>query len=298
MKRNAIIRIILWSIVLVVLLAIFLVLIYVPGANPFARNHRAEATHIPEPINGGSWEQASASGNAVKVDASQIRELEIEWVAGSIRIQPSDTEEIFFREENISGSGKPMQWKLRGEKLAIQYAEDGKFSLKAGLNWEDEKKDLIIEVPSHWECDSLEIAAAAASVEVSNITIRTVEFEGASGSCVFESCTVEKLDLDTASGDVRFTGSLQQLDCDAASADILLELINVPASLELDTASGDLEVTLPVNAGFTVSMDTLSGDFESDFATTMRNDDYVAGDGSCRIDVDAMSGDVVIRKGQ
>ena len=113
---------------------------------------------------------------------------------------------------------------------------------------------------------------------------------------VFPHSSIDKLDLDTASGNVRFTGGLQQLDCDAVSADIILKLTNVPGRLDMDTVSGDLDVTLPADAGFTVSMDTLSSDFESDFETTTRNGSYIAGNGRCRIDVDAMSGDVIIRK--
>ena len=165
-----------------------------------------------------------------------------------------------------------------------------------GLLTGKQSKDLIIQVPLDWQCDSLEMDAASASLTVKELTIREMEFDGASGSCVFDSCTVETLDLDTASGNVHFTGSLQQLECDAASADIVLELTNVPRSLDMDTASGDLDVTLPADAGFTVTLDTLSGDFESDFETTMRAGSYVAGNGRCRIDVDAMSGDVIIRK--
>ena len=166
-----------------------------------------------------------------------------------------------------------------------------------GLNFGDKGKDLIIQVPLDWQCDSLEVTAAAASLEVKDLTIREMEFDGASGSCVFDSCTVETLDLDTASGNVHFTGSLQQLDCDAASANILLELVNVPESIDLDTASGDLDVTLPGYAGFQVTLETLSGRFESDFDAVSRNGSYVWGDGKCRIDVDAMSGDVIVRKG-
>jgi DUF4097 and DUF4098 domain-containing protein YvlB len=189
-----------------------------------------------------------------------------------------------------------MVWKVRDGKLSIQYAENKKVSLGINTQWDEISKDLLIEVPIDWQCDSLEVIAAVASLDVKDLTIREMEFDGASGSCVFDNCAVEKLDLDTASGNVHFTGSLQQLECDAASADILLELSNVPRSLDMDTASGDLDVTLPADTGFTVTLDTLSGDFESDFDTTMRGGSYVAGNGRCRIDVDAMSGDVTIRK--
>ena len=248
-----------------------------------------ETTATPEP---------EITGYGVALDAASIREIEIEWAAGAIRIQPKDITEIRISEKGVNQSEKPMVWKVRDGKLAIQFAENMKISLGAGLNWGDFSKELIIEVPADWQCNSLEVTAAVASLEVSNLTIREMEFDGASGTCVFDNCNVEKLDLDTASGDVRFTGSLQQMDCDAASADIVLELTDVPRSLDMDTASGDLDVTLPADAGFTVSMDTMSGDFESDFETTSRNGSYVAGNGRCKIEVDGMSGNVNIRKGQ
>lgn len=243
-----------------------------------------------------SFQEPEITGYGVALDAASIRDMEIEWAAGSIKILPKDITEIRIAEEGVNQSEKPMVWKVRDGKLAIQYAENKKISLGIGIQWDDIIKDLIIEVPKDWQCDSLEVTAAAASLEVKDLTIREMEFDGASGSCVFDNCTVETLDLDTASGNVHFTGSLQQMDCDAASADILLELSNVPRSLDMDTASGDLDVTLPAEAGFTVTLDTLSGDFESDFDTTMRAGSYVAGNGRCRIDVDAMSGDVTIRK--
>lgn len=242
-------------------------------------------------------QEPEMTGYGVALDAASIRNMEIEWAVGSILIQPMDITEIRISEEGPKQDEEPMVWKVREGKLAIQYSEKTDHIFGIGLNLGSKSKDLIIQVPLDWQCDSLEIDAAAASLKINDLTIREMEFDGASGTCVFENCTVEKLDLDTASGDVRFTGSLQQLDCDAASADIVLELSNVPRSIDLDTASGDLDVTLPADAGFTVTMDTMSGDFESDFATTSRNGSHIAGNGRCRIDVDAMSGDVTVRKG-
>lgn len=241
--------------------------------------------------------EEEVTGYGVALDAASIREMEIEWAAGSIKIQPMEITEIRIAEEGKDREKNPMVWNVREGKLSIQYSKNTDHAFGMGLVLgKEESKNLIIEVPFGWQCDSLEIDAASASLEVQELTIREMEFDGASGTCIFDNCTVEKLDLDTASGDVRFTGSLQQLDCDSASADILLELTNVPRSIELDTASGDLEVTLPADAGFAVTLDALSSDFRSDFDTIRRNNSYVAGNGRCRIDVDAMSGDVTVRK--
>lgn len=239
---------------------------------------------------------ASLQANAVALDATSIREMEIEWAAGSIRIQPLDITEIRITEEGANQDADPMVWNVRNGQLNIQYSKNTDHSFGMGLLLGEHSKNLLIQVPQDWQCDSLEIDAASASLEVNELTIREMEFDGASGTCVFHNCAVEALELDTASGDIQFTGTLTQLDCDSASANILLELNNTPKRLDLDTASGDLCVVLPEDAGFTVKLDTMSGDFESDFDTTLRNDSYVAGNGRCRIDVDAMSGDVTIRK--
>lgn len=237
------------------------------------------------------------AGYGVALDASSIREMEIEWASGSIRIQPMEITEIRISEQGVNQDANPMVWNVRDGQLNIQYSKNTDHAFGMGLLLGEHSKDLVIQVPMNWTCNSLEIDAASASLEVSNLTIREMEFDGASGTCVFENCTVETLDIDTASGDVRFQGSLNQMECDAASANVVLELTNTPKSLKLDTASGDLDVVLPQDAGFTVAMETMSGKFQSDFNTTQRNGNYVAGNGRCRIAVDAMSGDVTIRKG-
>ena len=243
-------------------------------------------------------QEEEITGYGVALDAASIRDMEIEWAAGSIVIKPMDITEIRISEEGVNQSSDPMVWKVKDGKLVIQYSKNTDHDFGLGLLRGEHTKNLTIHVPVNWTCHSLEIDAASASLEVNDLTIREMEFDGASGTCVFSNCSVEALDVDTASGDVRFHGNLGKMDCDAASANIILELINVPGNLDLDTASGDLDVTLPKDAGFTVKLDTMSGDFESDFDTTVRNGSYVAGNGRCRIDVDAMSGSVTIRKGQ
>lgn len=255
-----------------------------------------ETTETTE-VQPATSENQTRLANAFAVAASQIRDIEIEWAAGSVVIQPKDIDEIYIMEDGLTGDMEPMVWKVREDKLSIQYSKNTDHEFGFGLNLGGNTKDLIIQVPFDWQCDSLEIDAASASLEVNDLTIRKMEFDGASGTCVFDNCTVTTLDLDTASGDVLFKGSLEQLECDAASANIILELSNVPKSLDLDTASGDLDVILPENAGFTVTLETLSGEFQSDFKTTNRNGSYVAGNGRCRIEVDGMSGSVNIRKG-
>ena len=76
--------------------------------------------------------ESEATGYGVALDAASIRDMEIEWAAGSIRILPKDITEIRITEEGVNQSEKPMVWKVRDGKLAIQYAENKKISLGIG----------------------------------------------------------------------------------------------------------------------------------------------------------------------
>lgn len=288
MKSNAITRIIIFSITIVILLGILFWGMTFDGFS-FSPVIRIGSSSEMDDAN------VSAMGEEVHVGASQVKDLNILWVAGTITVQPGDVEDIVFSESGVSSERYAMVWKQTDSKLTIQFCK-GSIS---GINADDSlTKDLVITVPRDWNCNSLDIDAAAASLFVNDLTIREVEIDSASGACEFENCTVDSLDLDTASGDVEFYGSLYELDCDAASASFTGVLTNNPSRINMDSMSGDLDITLPASCGFTVSMDAMSSDFSSDFETTSKNGNYVYGDGSCRINVSAMSGDVIIRMGQ
>lgn len=287
MKRNAIVRIVLFSVTILVLLSIL-----VAGLSLRAyRVHRitsSGAVDTMAPI-------SSETGSTVTVSPSGLREIEIDWAAGSVRIQPADVTDIEISETKVSDDKYAMRCKQSGSKLTIEYCEE---SLMYGIHINDSlEKDLTVLVPRDFALDALEVDAASAVLEVRDLTIREVDLDTASGECLFENCALEKLDLDTASGDLRITGTLNQLDCDAASASVYAVLENVPTRIKMNSMSGDLDLTLPKDAGFTAEIDGMSSDFSSDFATTIQNGRHVCGDGSCQIQMDAMSGNVIIRKG-
>lgn len=282
MRSSAIVRIVLYSIAILVLLSILAGSLLL---NTFMVNTDWESFFISE--NTGNLSSVGS------VSAQEVRDIEIEWAAGSITIRPGDVTEITFEESEGLSEKEQMVWSQKGDKLVIQFC---KTRLFFGVSI-DSPKDLVITVPRDWTCGELEIDAASAHVEVTDMTIGTVDFDGASGVSELENCHVDHLDVDTASGDILFSGTLTELDCDAASASCTLQLTNTPRRIDADMASGDLRLTLPEGCGFTVNLTALSGDFTSDFPTTSRNGNHIYGDGGCIINVSALSGDVTIYKG-
>lgn len=286
MKRNAIVRIVIFSITILVLLAILAAGL---AANRLSWNFFGYSSKDT------SSYTSTAQGETVTVDAAQVRSIEIDWVSGSITLQPGDVDAVTFSESETGDSRYAMVWKQSGSSLKIQFCRD---TLSGLSTIQIPKKDLIITVPRDWQGTELDVDCASANLTVRDLTLREVDIDSASGECRFETCNVDSLDVDTASGDVTFSGTLKELDCDAASASVRAVLSNTPSRVDVDTASGDLDLTLPADCGFTVSIDAMSSDFSSDFETTTRNGSHVHGDGGCRISVSAMSGDVTIRKGQ
>lgn len=281
MKTNAIVRIVLYSIAILVLVSIL-----------------AGALLLNTFIIDTDWSSFFTSENtgtlasAGSVSAEEIRDIEIEWAAGTITVEPGDVTEITFSETAGLAEKDQMIWSQKGDTLVIQFC---KTRVYFGISIEA-PKDLKIIVPKDWICGELEIDAASAEVQIKGISIDTVDFDGASGVCEFINCDVNHLDIDTASGDIYYTGTLIELDCDAASASCSLNLTNCPKRIDADMASGDLRITLPEDCGFTVNLDALSGDFTSDYSTTISNGKHIYGDGSCTINVSALSGDVMIYK--
>lgn len=256
-----------------------------------------ESTEAPTEMPTEPQAAADAADGSLSLDPDQVLELEIEWVSGSITILPGDTDRILVRETGADKAEDAFVWKLKEGELSIEFCADEDRFISFGMST-SLSKDLTIQVPADWRCKSLEIDAASATVDVSGLTIHKVEFDGASGACSFQDCTVQRMDLDTASGDIRFTGWLGSMDCDAASANIIAVVENIPSQLDLDTMSGDLDITLPSDAGFTLQMDAMTKDFSTEFdGVTQHDGQYIRGDGTCRIKIDAMSGAVVIRKG-
>ncbi|MBQ7130753.1 MAG: DUF4097 family beta strand repeat protein [Oscillospiraceae bacterium] len=300
MKTNAIVRIIIWSLVLALLVGVLVSFVSHRTFSLLRRAPTAEATHIPVPLETTVEEtpvQVLPNEETLTIPADTIREIEIEWVAGDILILTKDTKDISISESDVSDIKYSMIWNTKGDKLEILFCEEALnigFGITLGNNI---SKDLYIEVPQDWVCNSLEIDAASATLEVHNLTIREMDFDGASGTCDFQNCHISDLDIDTASGDVYYAGTLNTLDFDAASASFIADFQNVPSRIDMDGMSGNLDIALPGDCGFTLSMDGMSSRFSSAFyGTTMKNNSHVYGDGRCRIDVDGMSCDVNIRK--
>lgn len=278
MKSSAITRIIIFSIVIVLLVGILLAGL---GIGMFIIDFRKSTDTY-----------TTVEDSKAQVTPGNIQNLEIEWAAGSIDIQTGDVECIIIEESGSFSEDQKMVMKHTGDTLTVYYSKP---SFKIGF-FSIINKDLMITVPKDWECSTLKVDVASADVSVQDWCAKEVKINTASGECDFQDCTIGKLDIDTASGSIHYKGVLNTLDCEAASGCFKGIFFNTPEKLQMDSASGELDITLPEDSGFRVNMDTASGKFNSEFPTLSDGDSYIHGDESCVIDFDAASGNIRIQK--
>ncbi len=276
MKSNAITRIVIYSLVILLLVALLLVGM---GIGQFTfRIHSSTGTVVE-------------SGS---VSAAGIHTLDIDWASGNIVIESGEVSEISFRQLGSSDSQPVLTYRENGGTLELCCDMP---AISIGFV-STPKADLVITVPGDWKCRSLNMDSASVHVRVADLTVDTVDLDGASGSYRFENCTIGTLDMDGASNTLYVQGLVNRMYCDGMSINITLSLPVAPRELTIDGMSGRLELTLPAgSSGFRVEMEGMSSRFSSDFETVSPSrNTYVYGDGLCQISVSGMSNSVSIRK--
>ena len=253
---SAVARIIIWSVVALLSLAILLVGL---GVGLFVvRTEYFVST-------------GETVTNQETLNPADVRELEIDWAAGSITIMTADTDEITVTETGNITDAYSMICTLSDGTLNIAYAKS-----KPYIGFTSAPvKDLTVTVPWDWYCNSLELDAAAVEVQVSGLRIGSVELDG-------------------AAMDFSFDGSLRTLSCDGAACEIRAVMTQAPDTIDIDGAACVIDLTLPADCGFRVQMEGLACEFNSKREFTGGNGLWTSGDQSCRITADGMACEVTI----
>lgn len=282
MKRNAIARIIIFSLLIVILSGILVVGIGQFGWDNFS-------------INIGGTTSGSLSGGVEacekSFDAEQINEIVILWVSGQVTVSGGDTDSISYETRNNNTEFETV-YKLENGRLSIGFN---------GKKWNTGKvrsKDLTVTLPQNWEGKLLKIEAVSADLTVENLSdIEQLNIENVSGKSVVQSVVSTKLDVETVSGDLSFSGKFETIDIEGVSARCVIDASAVcPKSIDMDTVSGDLTLYLPEDYGFDLNLDGVSKTLNTSLPYEKDGNHYLSDGklGICRIDMDSVSGDISI----
>lgn len=316
MRTSAIIKIVANLILVIVLIAILTSLI---SGNQFG----FRGFKIPIFNFGGfSYKFDDANKYSIadgKINVDDIRKLDIDWVAGKVRIEEYSGDKIEFYEENSSSLSEDdkMRYMVDNGTLKIKFRKSYiGFGILKSLN-----KELVIRIPVSMEdgLAELKLDNVSSSVEIEALIANVVLIDSVSGSISIKDLISKKLDIETVSGTVNVSAesdfvdaeavsgnlnisisskSIEKVDVESVSGYVSLDLGSSPKNLDIETVSGDVDIILPENDGFTAKYYSISGKFKCDFEVSLTKKEAVYKDGKVKskLDIETVSGDIYINK--
>ncbi len=289
-SRSAVVRIVIWSVVLLILCSVFALSL---GGILF-RNARFGLFSF----GGYTYDNPrSYSVGGATVADERITEIDIDWLDGDIEILPTDGAEIVISEDyDGRDSDYRLRWRIRRGELEIKFQ---KSAWSIGFVNSDPPKKLTVLVPR----DMLENMN-----EVQVETVRSnVTFQGNAEELSFDSVEgnlyanghIGELEISSVEAEVHFDGALRECNIDGVSINATLRLREANL-LEVDGVDNSVHLYLSdAVTGFRLENDAL-GD-----KTTINGFDNVEyrgksrcfwGDESFRIEADGISTQLKIEK--
>ncbi len=254
-----------------------------------------------------NWEDYTAGGGSVA--AGDVRAVEINWIDGNVTVKKGAGPEIVFYESQVPAE-QQMYYLVRDGKLTIQPRQSESvfhFGIHAP------QKDLTVEIPEECVLQEVSIDTPNADADISDLRAVTVNLETISGNFVLRrmqcdsmnlestsgsiqanSMTVNSMEIDSVSGDCMLEGAFRTIGSETVSGQLDISSSTSLENLEVDSVSGDMILTVPKENGFTLTMDSVSGEFECAFPTQAKGDRWIYGDGSGTFALDSVSGSVTI----
>lgn len=245
MKTNAIVRIIVYSLLAIVLTGVLLAGL---GMGSF----------INLPHSGNTLVDGEAS-----IDAAQIRELDIDWAAGSITVITADIDQIVITESGEFEEKDALIYNVKGKTLSIDYTK------ASNVIGSIPSKDLIITVPKDQHFSNLDIDGAALQIQIDGLN-------------------VDEVNLDGADLELSFDGALQELECDGADCRLDITCRKMPTEISVDGADCSVVLYLPAGCGFEATLNGLGCDFHSVFDHHSDRNSYYFGDKHCKIEINGL----------
>lgn len=287
MKRNAIARIIIWSLVAVLLTSLLVVGISSSPSSFFSGDWSLGGIGV-------TYKNSALYNVGGGTVTDEFQSIKVNWTNGKINIEAYDGEDTVISETEVAEKENKLRWRVEDGVLKIQQMAAGmRFGLK-----QTPKKTLTVKIPSNVAEGLKAVMSDSVSAEVTITGISAsdkIEIDTVSGGANLKNIKTEKLDIDTVSGNIKAAGEFTELESDSVSGDVTVSSATPLKKLDCDSTSGNIRLTIPKNSGFTLKADTVSGDISCGLPTVSESKNRrVCGDGSADFETDTVSGDLII----
>ena len=208
--------------------------------------------------------------------ASDVSELNIDWVSGTVTIEAYDGTEVAISEtsEDALTDSTTMHYYLESDgTLNIRFGIPGMKS--QGENLPD--KNLLVRVPRTMRLDEVEMNGLGQSIQMDSVRCSTLEMNSVSRQIDLNECEIDDIEVNSVSTNVVATFS------------------RMPEDIELNNVSGCTLLYVPEDAGITLEYNGLISSFHSDLPVVNKGKKRVIGNGACAIECNSVSGGIDIQ---
>lgn len=235
-------------------------------------------------------------------EVASAESIDVDWISGEVNVVAYDGDKIII-DEKINAEVKSdffVRWYLDGSELKIKYCKSGlNFGSKNGSS-DKLNKTLTVSVPESLILKSVTVNSVSGDVTLGGAADE-IKVDTVSGNVTLGG-TADKAKVNTVSGNV-FSGlSAKTLSVKTVSGDIDIKAFDTMSVFDADSVSGNVTVDVEGCSGAAVKYSNVSGKLST--AVDVKTDGdadgkpLVYGDGRVKINVDTVSGDLMIVKGQ
>ena len=270
-----------------------------------------------------------AADGVYTLKLDELKELEVDWISGSVTIVLTDGDTLEIRETAKSAISEKdaLRYGVKEGKLRIQACKKGhtgklpkkELVLTLPRSLADTLKELEIDTVSasvsagEFQLEELDINTVSGQVQIENVAATKGEIDSVSGDVTLRGCTFDSLRMDSVSALLSMTGTVGKVKTSSVSGSVQLRLneskevrvntmsghvaltfYEMPMEVHVDTTSALTSIYLPKDASCTVNLDSMSGKLLQNMQE-VGSKQLILGDGEAHIDIDSMSGDVWIQ---
>lgn len=221
------------------------------------------------------------------VEPARVREIEVDWLGGSVMVVLTDDDSLSFAEMAYQDvpEEQRLSYALDGDTLKIDFCRSGH------LLSSSPEKQLVLSIPRGLTLEKFEADTTAAAVNVTGLHTQTVDISTVSGS-VDLAAEAYEIDISTTGGCAAVDADFYQLDFSAVSGSLTLTMQRA-AEVEAETTSGGVTIHLPPSSyGFALDFETVSGTPEIAFDANGGDGHWTYGDKASTLTVDTASGNL------
>jgi len=151
--------------------------------------------------------------------------------------------------------------------------------------------------------NTLSLHVSSGWVTARNLASDTFSVTASSGNISLDALVAGKSTIKDSSGNVTIGNLTGGVNCDVSSGNVLVNVIRIDGTIDIENSSGNITLSLPSGSAFTANLRTGSGKIQSDFKlagdVARKDDESMVGDangGGTKIQLRASNGDIQIKE--